>query len=141
MGKFQKGAGESEGLYLKRVCSEDTDVSRGLRYLFRFFDVDLKTAVGSFRAFDGGDISDLMSRLGVIIAQLCYYGKNKIASTLLTTIDTFLYLEKYHRDLFYYTMQISRAACADEIQEFFNARFSGLVNAPVVRSDDYLREP
>ena len=131
---------EPERAYIARVCSLDTQVSRGLCYLFRFFDIDLRTAVGSFRMFDEGDVSDVFSRFGLIAAQLCYYKKNKIVSTVLTTGDTLLHLRDHHRDLFDFTCKVSRVACADEIQEMFNSRYGSICNSPLSRTDDYLKD-
>ena len=132
---------ESESAYLERVCGDEKDQrSQGLCYLFRFFDIDLKTGVGAFRIFDDGDISDVLSRLGMITAQLCYYKKNKIASTMLTTIDQLLHLKDHHRDVFDLFCEVSRVACADEIQEFFNSRYGGLANSPCIRTDEYLKD-
>ena len=127
--------GESEESYLKRMCRGYPAIAS----LFAFFDRDLRLAVGVFRDLRSGKPLPFLNSLHKMTAHLCYYEKHKIASTVITFIDTLEDLKKRNPEVFQYVCRHLAALTADELQEFQNSRYSRVVNCATRRTQEYLQ--
>jgi len=68
-----------------------------------------------------------------------YYGRNKIVSSMLTSVDQLQHLRVHHQDVFKWICENARTLFTDEIQELANARLGSFVNSVNTNTDLYIQ--